>query len=88
MDKKQANAIADELLEPANAARAQSEQERALAAERQQANTIKAWLMLAGFACGALIACATGARIARSGLLGGFFGLALSYLVNYLRRSR
>lgn len=58
------------------------------AAERQRANTIKAWLMLAGFACGALIAYSIGERIAKGGLIGGFAGVALSYGVNLARRSR
>ena len=88
MDQQQADTIGSALLEPGIEAQALRQRERELAAERQRANTIRACLMLAGFACGALIACATGARIARSGLLGGFFGLALGYLVNYLRRPR
>lgn len=88
MDQQQADTIANALLEPGIEAQALRQRERELEAERQRANTVKAWLMLAGFACGALIACAIGAHIGKSGLLGGFAGLALSYLVNFLRRAR
>jgi len=87
MDRKQADAIASELLEPGQEARAQRRQERAAAAARHSGNTLKAWLILAGFGCGALAAYLGGMHIIKGALLGSFAGLFIAFVTNVVRRA-
>ena len=85
MDKTQADAIAQAILEPD--VRAQEEIHRKRAAEAiQLAQTRKiVWLSLAGFGIGIIAAYFTGMHFAKGALGGGIAGTVLGRLFIWLR---
>jgi len=88
MDKSQANAIAQAILEPDLKAQEEVRRKRA-AHERSLADRrLVAWFSLPGFAIGAAVASFTGHRFTIGVILGGIAGSLIGWAVVWWRRRR
>ena len=85
MDKTQAEAVAQAILEPDLRAQDELRKKRDLEAARQSRRRRVAWFTLAGCAAGAAIAYSCGARFSIGVIWGGLVGSAIGWIV--LRRA-
>jgi len=86
MDRKQAEAITQALLEPHARALEERRGKRAAEAERTRRRRRVAWFVLAGCASGGALAHLAGAGIGTGSSWGGTAGAVLGWTLNWLRR--
>ena len=88
MDKSQAEAIAQALLQPERKAQEELRRKRSEHARWLLEKRKVAWLALAGFVAGAAVALFAGQRFAIGGLSGAFIGAAIGWLWIGVRHRR
>ncbi|MBK1690204.1 hypothetical protein [Rubrivivax gelatinosus] len=88
MDKQQADAIAQAILQPGLDEREKMRQKREARQRSLADRRLVAWVTMPGFAIGALVAYWTGHRFAEGVVWGGFAGSLVGWMLVWWRRRR